>query len=145
MADLTSDRITVEARGDRRVGNVAASQLIYAGSIVMRNAAGFLVKGTEATGLIGAGRAHQRVDNSAGGDGDLTLNFRPGFFAFANAGGADLITDVDIRSLCYAQDDQTVAKTDNGGARSPVGTVAFLEDNAVFVRFDEAMTKNFSA
>jgi len=92
----------------------------------MRNAAGFLVKGTEATGLIGAGRAHQRVDNSAGGDGDLTLNFRPGFFAFANAGGADLITDVDIRSLCYAQDDQ-------------------MEDNAVFVRFDEAMTKNFSA
>ena len=110
----------------------------------MRNAAGFLVAATAVTGLIGAGCAQERVDNTAGGNGAATVTFRPGIFRFQNAGGADLLTDADIGAPCYAVDDQTVAKTDGSGARSVAGSVESVDDVGVFVRFDEAFTRTLS-
>jgi len=39
-------------------------------------------------------------------------------------------------------DDQTVAKTDGTATRSPAGFVDMVDDLGVWVRFDEAMTRN---
>ncbi|WP_300439393.1 hypothetical protein [uncultured Mameliella sp.] len=137
MAALTADRNTPRFEGDIRQGDVAASTLIYAGTLVMRDASGNLVEGQTATGLVGAGRAEERVDNSAGSAGDLTCDYRPGIYRFANSSAADEITKVEIGALCYAVDDQTVAKTDGDGARSPAGLIAGVDANGVWVAMDE--------
>lgn len=141
MVALTSDRNTVRLQGDKRRGPVAASQVIYAGAMVMLNAAGNLVKGATATGLVGVGRAEERVDNSAGIAGAKSIDYLPGVFRFANSTATDEITAADIGSVCYAVDDQTVAKTHATNTRSPAGTVEGLDEHGVWVRFDPALTK----
>ncbi|WP_255564463.1 hypothetical protein [Mameliella sp. CS4] len=140
MAALTADRNTARFEGDIRQGDVAASTVIYAGALVMRDASGNLVEGQTATGLVGAGRAEERVDNSAGSAGDLTCDYRPGIYRFANSSAADEITKAEIGDVCYAVDDQTVAKTDGSGTRSPAGIVAGLDSNGVWVLMDEGAT-----
>lgn len=144
MAPLTADRNTPFIMGDNREGPVAASQMIYAGALVMRNAAGFLVRGAAAANLIGVGRAQHQVDNSAGSAGDAQLQYRPGTFRFANSASSDEITIAEIGKPCFVVDDQTVAKTDGSGARSPAGFVEMVDDHGVWVRMDEAATRTFA-
>lgn len=141
MVALTQDRNTPRSAGDIRSGGVAAGQTIYAGAIAMRNAGGFLVKGAAATGLIGVGRAEARAVN-AGSNGDVSLDYRPGVYRFENSGGGDAITAADIGALCFAVDDQTVAKTDDGGDRSPAGFIDDVDPLGVWVRFDEAAVRS---
>lgn len=141
MAPLTADRNTPQSMGDERVGRVAAGQRIFAGAMVMRTAAGLLVAATTALGRVGDGRAEQQVDNRDGADGDQTLRVLRGIFRYANSGGADAITDADIGSVCFAVDDQTVAKTNGGNTRSPAGTIDMIDEMGVWVRFDPALTK----
>lgn len=140
MAALTQDRNTARLRDDKRSGLVAAATLLFAGALVMRNAAGYLVEGQTATGLVGVGRAEARVDNSAGSAGDLTAEYLPGVFQFVNSASTDEITVADIGSVCFAVDDQTVAKTDGTATRSPAGIVEAVDAIGVWVRFDEALT-----
>lgn len=141
MTALTSDRNTPRMEGDLRVGAVAAATLIFAGAIVMRDAAGNLTKGQTATGLVGVGRAEERVDNSTGAAGDEDLPYRPGCYRVVNSAGADEITTADCGNKCFAVDDQTVAKTDGTGTRSPAGIIDDVDAHGVWVRFDEALTK----
>jgi len=140
MAALTKDRNTPRWSGDDRSGLVAASTTIYAGALVMRNAAGYLVEGQAGTGLVGVGRAEERVENT-GGNGDKAVSYRPGVFHFANSSGADKITIAQIGDVCFAVDDQTVAKTNGSLSRSPAGIVEGVDPYGVWVRLDEALTK----
>lgn len=140
MTALTRDRNTPRLTGDLRSGALAAAALIYAGALVMRDAAGNLVQGKTATGLVGVGRAEARANNSSGSAGDVTLTYRPGIYRFANSASTDAITQAEIGSLCYAVDDQTVAKTDGSSARSAAGLVEDVDAEGVWVRLDEALT-----
>lgn len=140
MTALTQDRNTARAEGDLRQGPVAAATLIYAGAIVMRDAAGNLVQGKTAVGLVGVGRAEERVDNSDGAAGDVSAPYRSGTYRYANSTGADEITAADVAAKVFAVDDQTVAKTDGTTTRSPAGVVDHVDANGVWVRFDEALT-----
>lgn len=140
MAALTKDRNTPRADGDLRSGPVAAATTLFAGALVMRDASGNLVEGQADTGLVGVGRAEARFDNSAGSAGDVTATYRPGIYHFANSAAADEIAQADVGSLCYAVDDQTVAKTDGSSSRSPAGVVDAVDANGVWVRVDEALT-----
>lgn len=140
MAALTADRNTPRFEGDTRRGDVAASTLIYAGALVMRDASGNLVEGQAATGLVGAGRAEAQVDNSAGLAAALTCDFRTGVFRWGNSASSDAITKADVGAVCYAVDDQTVAKTNGSGARSPAGIIAGVDSNGVWVLMDEGLT-----
>ncbi len=139
MTALIADRNTPKSVGDNRVGLIAAATMVFAGALLMRNAAGYLVNGATAVGLVGVGRAHEQVDNTAGADGDLTVQFDPGLFRFENH-AADLITVAEIGDRAYVVDDQTVAKTDGTATRSPAGIIEDV-DLGVWVRFDEALTK----
>lgn len=140
MTALTKDRNTPRLQGDHRSGALAAAVLVFAGALVMRNAAGFLVQGQTAVGLVGVGRAQERVDNTDGADGDKVLAYQPGVFRFENSAGADEITAADIGKPVFAVDDQTVAKTDGTATRSPAGIVEDLDANGVWVRLDAALT-----
>lgn len=140
MAALTADRNTpFRLDADRDVGPVAASQLIFAGALIARNAAGDLVKGLTETGLVGAGVALRRCDNSSGSAGDLTVQYSRQTARFANSGASDAITAAEIGDVCYIVDDQTVAKTDGTGTRSPAGLIEAVDASGVWVRFDETL------
>lgn len=141
MAPLTTDRQTQLQAGNLRDGPVAAGQLIFAGSLVCRNAAGYLVKGATAVGLTGVGCAEVRCDNSAGAAGDVRLLYRPGIFLYANSAAGDLIALTEIGKVCFVVDDQTVAKTDGGATRSRAGIVENVDAQGVWVRIDEALTR----
>jgi len=139
---LSADRNTPLIEGHLKSG-AADAVLIYAGALVMRNAAGNITKGATATGSVGAGRAEERVDNSGGNAGDLTVTFRPGIFRFNNSASTDAITKAEIGDICFIVDDETVAKTDGSAARSPAGFVEDVDAQGVWVRFDEALTRTY--
>lgn len=141
MAPLTADRNTPRYHGGTRHGPLAASVKAYAGALLMRNAAGYLVAGQTATGLVGVGRSEAQVDNGSGSAGDLSVAYRPGCFRFANSAAADEVTIADIGELAYAVDDQTVAKTDGTASRSPAGVIEDVDAQGVWIRLDEALTK----
>jgi len=144
MTALSSDRNTPRLQGFIRQGGLAASVLVYAGAIVMRNSTGYLTKGATATGLVGVGRAEERKTGGASA-GDETLKYQPGSYRFANSASGDLITIAEIGKVCFVVDDQTVAKTDDTGARSPAGFVADVDATGVWVDFDEARLQSYLA
>lgn len=139
MTALSADRNTRRIEGEVKVLDVAAAQLVFAGALVMRNAAGYAVKGATGLGLRGAGRAEERIDNSAGAAGDLSIKIREGIFTFGNSASTDEITAADIGRVCYAVDDQTVARTSGSNARSPAGIVAGVSSSGVDVLLDEEL------
>lgn len=141
MAALTAGRLTPRREGDYISGPVAAATTIFAGAMVMRTATGFLTEGQTATGLVGVGVAEAETNNSAGQDGDAFARVRPGVFRMKNSASADEITLAEIGDKCWAVDDQTVAKTNGSSARSPAGIIVDVDDQGVWVRFDEALTK----
>lgn len=139
MVALTADRNTPELEPGERVGLLGASQAIFNGSILMRNASGHLIKGATATGSFGVGRAE---DNGVSTTAGVTAQrYRPGTFRFANSSAGDLIAVADIGAPCYIVDDQTVAKTNGTNTRSPAGIIDGVDSLGVWVRFDEALTR----
>jgi hypothetical protein len=102
----------------------------FLGGIAVLNG-GFLAPATAATGLIAVGIFEATVDNTAGKDGDEKGRVRQGTFPFFNSGGADTIAQVDVPKDCFLVDDQTVAKTDGGGARSRAGKIVAIRDDGM--------------
>ncbi|NCM96145.1 MAG: hypothetical protein GW948_02175 [Rhodobacterales bacterium] len=140
MAALTEGRLTPRREGDYIEAGVAASTRIFPGALVMRNAAGFLLRGATATGSVGVGVADREANNTAGSAGDITARVQIGTFLMGNSAAGDAIAIADIGNVCFIVDDQTVAKTDGTGTRSPAGIVADVTSLGVWVRFDEALT-----
>lgn len=134
MTTLSNDRNT-----PRRVGRMycilaAASKVFYTGALLCVNAAGHGVPGTTATGLRGIGRVSRRVESGEEA-GEITVDYERGVFRYMNSAAADAITRADIGQPCYVVDDQTVAKTDDEGARSLAGTVDDVDATGVWVSF----------
>lgn len=137
MAALTGDRNTpmlLEAR-NRELG-AAAGVTLYVGAMAARSATGFATPGATATGLRGLGRVKFRVDNAGGADGAAQVVIERGTFRFANSAAGDAITNADIGETCFMVDDQTVARTDGTGTRSPAGTVYAVDAQGVWVEFN---------
>lgn len=139
MTALAADRNTPEAVGQDREGLLGASQAIFAGAILMRNASGHLIEGATATGSFGVGRAEERLSSTTAGV--TSIKYKPGVFRYANSAAGDLITAAEIGTVCYIVDDQTVAKTSATNTRSPAGVVDSVDPQGVWVRFDEALTR----
>lgn len=109
---------------------MAASTIIYAGTMVASDASGNAVPASANTALKLWGRAEIQVDNSAGSAGDKRILIKPGVFAFNNSGaGADLIAAKNVGQPCYAADDNVVALTDGGGSRPVAGVIFPFDPN----------------
>lgn len=141
MVALTANRNTLVLQGDVLVGPVGASSKIFAGAIVMRNAAGYLVKGATATGGFGVGAADALADNTSGADGAIVVRYQAARGRFANSASGDLIVQADVGKVCWIVDDQTVAKTNGTNTRSPAGFVESVDSLGVVVRFDEQILR----
>lgn len=129
MVALAKDRNTPARDGKVTAYPVKAGAKIYAGALVVADA-GYAAPGRTAVNLIALGRANHQADNSAGGDGDLTVEVQRGVFLFANDG---TITQADVGKDAYIVDDQTVANNDGGSTRSKAGVIRGVEVGGVWV------------
>lgn len=133
MTALTTERNTPARTGQRRSDPVAAETTIYAGALVVLDAAGDAAPGHVDTGLVARGVAQATVDNGEGGAGDLRVESERGVFRFHNSADADEIDRTHIGATAYIVDDQTVAATDGTSTRSPAGTIIDVDDQGVWV------------
>jgi hypothetical protein len=112
---------------------LAASTRVYQGSLVAINQAGNLVPASADASLHVVGVSEDDVDNSSGTAGALSCAPRRGAFYFVNSSSTDAITDADIGRPCFVVDDNTVARTSNGGARPVAGIVEGVDGFGVAV------------
>lgn len=124
MAAQTADRYLVRhddpATGVHG-GTLKAAAKIFKGSLVVRDASGYLIKGSTSTTLIPMGVSPETVDNTSGANGDKSVTLMTGAFEFENSTAGDLIGLTEIGVDVYIVDDQTVAKTNGGSTRSRAG------------------------
>ena len=113
----------------------AASANLLAGTIAMVNTSGYAEAGATATSRRGVGVVEVTADNTSGAAGAISVRVRRGCFAFANSASTDAITRGDIGNTVYIVDNQTVAKTDGTGTRSPAGVVRDVDAKGVWVEF----------
>jgi len=134
MTAQTADRLAQRRDGKQFSDPVAAATKIFAGSMYALSATGFAVPAGTAGSGIARAVCQTQADNSAGADGDINANGETGVFQFANSASTDLIARTDIGATCYIADDNTVAKTDNSGARKAAGEIVDVDANGVWVR-----------
>lgn len=138
MAALTRGRMTdklgFQAVADAYDYDIGTGVKVYAGAMIVINAAGYAVPATSAaTHLACPGIAMKEYDTSTS-NGQFKIAVYPGIYKFANSGAADAITRTEINAVCYAVDDQTVAKTDGTGTRSVAGHVVAVDSDGVWVQ-----------
>jgi hypothetical protein len=139
---LTADRNSPAYLGDIREQPVGAGSRIFAGALLMRNAAGFIVRGAVATGAIGVGIAEAPADNTTGANGAINVRYRSGLTVrFRNSTAGDLIAQVDVGQIAWIADDDQVAKTNGTNTRSRAGIIEGVDAQGVWVRLDEAITR----
>lgn len=139
MTATTEDRDSLRHDGYQFSAPVAAATTFRVGTIAALDASGDAVEGSETAGLVALGVSREHVDNSAGAAGDekVEIDARP--HGFENSSGGDEITRAEIGDLCYIVDNQTVAKTDNAGARSVAGRILDVKGTQVIVGFVMAL------
>lgn len=135
MAALTAPRGTPEAIGDTRRVPLPANGKIFQGALVQINAAGYAVPGSATAANVAIGRAEESVDNTGGANGDRGIDVKRGVFRYANSAAGDLIGRTEIGKTVYVVDDQTVAKTNNAGARPAAGMCIDVDAQGVWVQF----------
>lgn len=123
MAALTADRNTQRRTGDNFSRPVAAGVNIFAGALVVLNAAGYAEPGTTSTAVIADGRAEDPANNVGGANAAINVPVHAGIFLWDNSAGGDLIAQANVGATCYVVDDHTVALTTGGGTRSPAGKI----------------------
>ena len=135
MAALTAARNTPEAFGTVRRFPLKANAVGYQGGMAQVDANGYLVPASATAANVTVGRFDETVSNAGGADGAVSADVRRGIFRFANSAAGDLIARTEIGKTVYVVDDQTVAKTNNAGARPAAGTCFDVDAQGVWVQF----------
>jgi len=134
-----SEDLDVPSKEGRSISRaMLGGVIIYNGALVVLDSSGWAKPGVTATGLIAAGVADQQVDNTDGGDGDLSVVVKRGVFRLLNSADADLITQAEIGDACYIVDDETVANTSGENTRSIAGEIVDVDDDGVWVDIPSA-------
>ena len=109
MAALTEDRNTeMRSTGDRWLIKVEASTVIYNGSLVSVNSAGFAIPAADTATTKCVGVADGGADNSSGANGDVSVCVKEGTHKWENSAGSAL-DQSNVGRLALVEDDQTVA------------------------------------
>lgn len=108
MASATAERYTVFRENNLVALPMAASTRVWAGVLICLSSTGYVVDGSDATGLTFAGVANKTVDNRDGDAADLDVEVNvTGSYRFASAA----LTQADVGKACYLLDNQTVVKS----------------------------------
>lgn len=130
MAALTEGRNTPRRKITAINRTVSNGISVWAGGLAtLLTADGTAVPG----GTANAGAAVGVFNDSVVGDGVQTVDIEAGCFRFNNSAGADLIAAVNVGATCYIVDDNTVALTNNAGARKSAGIIADVDAIGVWV------------
>lgn len=135
MAALISARNTPEKIGPDREIPMTGGARVLAGGMVQISAAGLAVAATATAANVTIGRAEKTADNTGGANGALSVKVRRGIFRFGNSAAGDLIARSEIGKQVFVVDDQTVAKTNNAGARPVAGICFDVDADGVWVEF----------
>lgn len=151
MTALSSARNTAQLGGPNWIikAPVKAGAVIYNGAMVGKSS-GYWVPASTTVVPLGiadlqdwddqtkqgqqstfAQTSGQKVDNSAGSNGDRKINVRRGTFKMNNKGG-DLVTDALIGDVVYVEDDNTVRLTASGSVIAGI-LAGFDDDGKPFV------------
>ena len=105
---------------------VEANTSIYGGALVATNAAGNAVPATATEALIVWGRCERQVLNTTaagfGSAGAVSVTVRSGVFFFNNS-TISAISAADVGLACYAENDNVVSLTSQGGTLPFAGTI----------------------
>ncbi len=129
MTVLAADRVTNQYGVPDEVHpllmnfGVKASTIIYGGGLVAINAAGYAVPASADITLRVVGRAEKKVDNSAGANGALTVDVKPGAFLYNIGTSGDALTVADLLNPVYVVDDNTVGRVSSNGSRPVAGVL----------------------
>jgi len=130
---LSEDRSTHMQDGELIPVPVAANAVCYAGGLAAANATGYAAPGAVATTLTYLGRFEEKVDNTGGADGAVSvLVRRKKAFKFKNSSG-DAVAQASFGKVCYIEDDETVSATNGTGTRSAAGIVIGIDNDGVWV------------
>ncbi|MCX7284399.1 MAG: hypothetical protein NTX28_10200 [Novosphingobium sp.] len=135
MVALAAARNTPEKVGSERAIPLTANAKVYQGGMVQISAAGFGVAAAAAAANVTVGVARESVDNTGGANGAVSVKTRRGIYRFGNSAAGDLIARSEIGKQVYVVDDQTVAKTNNAGARPVAGICFDVDAQGVWVEF----------
>jgi hypothetical protein len=124
-------RKTSKALGDDRVYGVNGTSSIERGHLVVLDAQGYAAEASVATGLVCAGVALTSADNSAGSDGDITVQVGTGAF-YLDLKAGDEPTIANIGDVVYITGVAEVGATSTG--RSVAGVLEAIEGTQAIVR-----------
>ncbi|MFA5183295.1 MAG: hypothetical protein WC405_18430, partial [Syntrophales bacterium] len=140
MTALARDKKTEYKEGVEIPALVKALTLIYAGALTCLNANGYLVPGADTAGLIFHGIAREHVDNSLGGDGDLTAVVRRRGLVKMTLGHA--ITQANVGDDVFIVDDQTVDVTAQVSNAIFCGVIAeFIDTTHAYIDIEPAIVQ----
>ena len=125
----TSERNTAMREGDIFAYDLAPGVRIHKGTLVVLDA-GYARPGLAKAAALTVGVACESADARAG---ETRVNVRTGTFLFRAATGKDEITRTEIGKPCFLVDDETVAKTNDSGARPVAGRVRAIEGANVWI------------
>src|ERR1700760_2049778 len=123
-------------------GNTVA----YAGGLVMIDSSGRAVKGQAVAGLLAVGVAKTNRDldtyDATGlADGAQNVYFEEGVFPMVNSSSSDAFSTSDQPGLpVFVVDDETAAKTSNGGTRPPMGRLHHVDSMGVWVEISKRIS-----
>ncbi|MGL4708061.1 MAG: hypothetical protein ACRCWH_07560 [Aeromonas veronii] len=124
---LVQDRNTHQMDATAIAVPVKGDQVIFAGSLVCVDDAGFAVPGAATAGLAYAGRAESKVSSMGVADGEVSVVVRrKGAFKWANDG---TVTAAHLMRPVFVLDDQTVSAAGDVQA----GVVVRLDNDGVWV------------
>ncbi|MBP2231777.1 hypothetical protein J2847_005096 [Azospirillum agricola] len=134
MTALSNDRNTPKTNNGftHGVRDLAPSTTVFAGALVGQTSAGLAVPARPQVSITMLGCARHRASTELAG-WPTSVEFDRGVFRFANSSSADAITLGDYGKTVYAVDDQTVAKTNGGGARPAAGIVRNVDALGVWI------------
>lgn len=144
MAALSADVSRVNYGSEIPCGTwkAAATQVFCQGSMILVKSDGYAYVGVAYAGSSSGfvlGIAQYALDTTGLASGAVDVVFKPGTHGnFDNSTSTDAIAEDDRGKTCYLQDDNTVALTDNSGARTAAGKIYDLADDgaSVVVQFE---------
>lgn len=110
---------------------VVATDIVFQGAAVGRDAAGNVGPMVVSTTLVAVGRASEQVDNAAGAINDLRVPVESGIFLMKNSTAGEEVRKQEVGLTVFAVDDQTVGRTNAGATLSAMGVVVQLLDETV--------------
>lgn len=133
---LTKDRDTRELLDPRvRRFSLAAGAVIHAGGLVALTTGGVVRPAGQDVNDLVVGVACRAVDNATGAEGDAVVDVKTGVFKLANS-QTDPLGLTDSGQTVFAEDDETLARSDAAGTLAPAGSLWQVDEDGVWIKID---------